>query len=284
MPEPTAFAACFHSPSRRLMKLSVATAILAGVMAGASSLRADGADDMAYLVTKNGTFGTIDLATGAFSTRGTTGGVTLAGLGVANGNLYGVSYGVSSGSLYEVNPANGGVTTVGVAGPVNYYDIGSTTSGLYALADDTNLDLYSINPTDGVATLVGPTHLSLGSITGLSDNSSSLYLTTGTNLYTLNTTTGTPTLVGGLGGSQQIGALLQEGGILYGSQEIPSAQVDTVNPTTGTATAGPTIAGTSDIVYGLAIDPLPEPSTWAGMILGAGALAILAKKRSKAQS
>jgi hypothetical protein len=214
-------------------------------------------DNIAYMTIYTGAdFGSIDLATGAFTRLGNSG-LTLAGLGVANSTLYATNIHTLPGNLYTVNPANGGLTLVG-SSAISYDMFGSNTQGLYAIGVDTNL--YSINSTTGAATLIGPIGVGFGSWRNLSCNASTLYLANGANLYTLNTTTGAATLVGDMGGPQ-MGALLLEGGILYAGEETPSFRVDTLDPDTGVATTGPLVTGASGGVFGgLAPYPLPTGS------------------------
>lgn len=222
------------------------------------------ADNIAYMGTVNGDFGTVDLNTGVFSMLGNSG-TTLAGMAVASATLYGSSYHTATGTLYSVNPANGSLTVVGTSA-VDYDDFGSTTSGLYAVGADGNL--YSINGTTGAATLIGPTGVSFGSWRSLSTNSPTLYFASGSDLYELNTTTGAGTLIGSMGSPEE-GALLEEDGILYGGENSPGYSVDTLNPTTGVATPGPSITGETSAFFALAPNPLPaqssapEPGTFA---------------------
>ena len=236
------------------------------------------ADNIAYMGTNSGEFGTIDLNTGVFSLLGNSG-VTLAGMAVANAKLYGSSYHTSTGTLYTVNPANGNLTVVGTSS-LNIDDFGSTTSGLYAVGVDANL--YSINSTNGAVTLIGPTGLGFGSWRSLSTNSSTLYFADGVNLYTLSTTTGAATLVGNMGGPE-IGAMLQEGGFLYGGQNTGGLFVDTLNTTTGAATTGPSVTGTSSTFFALAPNPLPsttpEPSSL--ILFGSGIVGLAGIFRRK---
>jgi PEP-CTERM motif len=151
-----------------------------------------------------------------------------------------------------------------------YSDFGSTTSGLFAVGF--NRDLYSINPSTGAATLIGPTGLGLGTWRGLSTNSSILHFADGPNLYTLNTSTGAATLVGAMGGGFELGAILDEGGVLYGGSETPSLQVVTVGPATGAAASVAPLTGSTGHFYALAPNPItttvPEPSTWALLLIG----------------
>jgi hypothetical protein len=217
----------------------------------AASLKAD---NIAFMGTVNGDFGTIDLNTGTFSLLGNSG-VTLAGMAVADATLFGSSYHTATGTLYTINPSNGGLTVVGTSS-LDIDDFGSTTSGLYVVGVDANL--YYINTANGAATLIGPTGLGFGSWRSLSTNSSILYFADGANLYILNTATGAATLVGGMGGPEQ-GAMLEEGGILYGGENTPGFSVDTLNVTTGNATVGPSVTGTTSSFFALAPNPLPEP-------------------------
>jgi len=245
------------------------------------------ADPIAYMGTDTGEFGTIDLTTGVFSLLGNSG-QTLAGMAVADGKLFASAYHTASGTLFNVNQANGALTTVGISG-IDIDDFGSTTSGLFGVG--VNGDLYSFNPSTAAATLVGPTGIGFGSWRGLSTNSATLYFADGINLYTLNTSTGAATLVGDMGGGVEIGALLEEGGILYGGEEEPSLQVDTLDPVTGLATAGPPLTGASGHFYALAPypiptppPPVPEPATLGLLGVGIAGVAALRLAKRRRQS
>jgi hypothetical protein len=61
------------------------------------------ADNIAFMSTNTGVFGTIDLNTGAFTQLGSSA-VPLGGMAVANGMLYGSWYHTpGSGTLYTIN-------------------------------------------------------------------------------------------------------------------------------------------------------------------------------------
>ncbi len=240
------------------------------------------ADSYAYVEGDNGPFGTLDLNTGAYTYLGTTS-VFLSGLGTANGKLYGANYGENGplGTLYSVNTANGNLTAVGSSG-ISYEDIGSTTKGLYAIGSDFNL--YSVNPANGAATLVGGTGLSsFGGVFGESAGSSTLYITAGTELYSVSTTSGLATAIGYMSG-QYMGALVQEGGILYGGQ-WPATAVDTLNTLTGAATTGPSVTGGLNSFWGLAPIPLtssvPDETSTMSLLLGVVCFGGLLLRRSK---
>ena len=236
------------------------------------------ADNVAYMGTVSGDFGTIDLNTGVFTLLGNSG-VTLAGMAVANKTLYGTSYHTSTGVLYSINPANGSPTVIGTSS-LDIDDFGSTTSGLYAVGVDANL--YSINASTGAATLIGPTGLGFGSWRSLFTNSSTLYFADGVNFYTLNTSTGAATLVGNMGGPE-MGAMVLEGGFLYGGANLPSLAVDTLNTTTGSATGGPSVTGTSSSFFALAPNPIPSstPEPNSLLLLGSGVLGLAGLVRRK---
>lgn len=213
------------------------------------------ADNIAYAGAVSGAYGTVDLNTGVFTSLGTLG-QTPSGMAVANGSLFIASYHTANGTLFTVNPANGSLTSVGTATGVVYDDFGSTTSGMYIVG--LNTDLYSINPSTGAATLIGPTGLALGAWRSLSTNSGTLYFANGPDLYTLNTATGAATLVGAFGGSSEMSVMIFEGGLLYGADSITNT-IDTINPGTGAATKGPSSTAGATI-WGLAPNPIPTAS------------------------
>src|SRR6516165_6963308 len=102
-----------------------------------------------------------------------------------------------------------------------------------------NGDLYSINPTNGAATDVGPTGLSFGGIVmGMSSGSSTLYLTQNNLLYSLNTTNGSATLIGTTNeGESGFGALVSVGGTLYGgAYDASTPDIYSLDPQNGAAT------------------------------------------------
>jgi hypothetical protein len=166
---------------------------------------------------------------------------------VYGGTLFATSYG--NGTLYQANPADGSLTQIGSPSSIFYSGgFGSTLNGLYALGGSSDLELYSINPSTGAATPIGLTGISLGPWRDLSVNSSTLYYGNGADLYTLNTSTGVTTLVGAFGNGALIGALITEGGILYGGDE-GNATIDTINTATELPlpSQGPTFPTSGDL-------------------------------------
>jgi len=243
-------------------------------------------DSMAYVSTGSGEFGTLDLNTGSFSDLGNSG-LKLAGMGIANGKLYGVNYRTPNGTLYSIDTTNGNPTAIG-SSTANYYDFGSTTTGLYAVGRD--LNLYAVDPTTGAATLIGPTTIgSFGAWSGLSTNADVLYLTNGANLYTLNTSTGAASLVGSMGGSE-FSATMLENGVLWGGQTTPALAVAMLSPTTGAVTGGAAITGhNASNVWSLAPDPLPAtvaapvPLPGSICLFGSALAGFIGIKRRKSQ-
>lgn len=233
----------------RILRSSALTVLTVG-MFFAFQLTAS-ADDYAYEVTSSAQFGIIDLTTGVFVPIGNSS-VAIIGLGVHNGTLYGV-YG---NTLYRVSLVNGILTPVGNA-PFVYRGFGSTMTGLYGF--DQNMNLYSINPTNGAATSIGSTGLSNPGGLGVSTGSATLYITPtqegsqNTELYWVDTTTGAANFVGytGFYGS---GASVLVNGTLYAGVFSPLA-VYTLNTQTGQGMFVASVSGTTSYFYGLA--PLP---------------------------
>ncbi|MDQ6623347.1 MAG: DUF5050 domain-containing protein [Verrucomicrobiota bacterium] len=93
-------------------------------------------------------------------------------LAVAGGTLYTTDF-HSVGTLYRINVANGNVTSIGSSG-LSYDILGSTTAGIYAVANDGGANLYLINPVTGAATIIGPTGLSLAGFRTLATNGATL--------------------------------------------------------------------------------------------------------------
>ena len=254
-------------------KISSAVAVVIALATGPAR-----ADTLAYAATGDDLFGMVDLNTGVFTEIGNMG-QRLTGLAVGPGGvLYGSGYtgGYNSPTLYSVNQTNGALTVVGNSS-IGFYDLGSTTTGLFAEAN--NGSLYSINPNTAAATLIGPTVLGNGMSTG----SNTLYMTAGSTLYTLNTTTGAATLIGSAG-SGLFGADIFEGGAIYGGSASPLA-IYTLDGTTGAGTLLADVSGTSSNFWGLAPDPLPAatplPAALPLFATGLGAMGLFGWRRKR---
>ncbi len=213
-----------------MRKTGTSYCIIANVILLVALASAARADDIAYMINAQNQFGTIDLNSGNFSLIGISSMPTYvsAGLGVAGGKIYTAPY--TGNTLYQVNPTNGTLTSVG-NGLLQYYALGSTTSGLFALGVYTSanngplFNLYSVDPSSGAATLIGPVGaIGPSSAWSLSTGSSTLYLVDNFNLYSLDTNSGAATRIGGASETNLTSAaLVYENGTLY-------AGVDSCNP------------------------------------------------------
>jgi hypothetical protein len=180
--------------------------------------------------------------------------------------------------LYRVNTATGALTLIG-SGSAPYYLFGSTTSGLYGLSQEG--DIYSVNPATGATTLIGATGISLvGSWFGMSEGGSRLFISSSTSLYSINTSTGGGTLVGSISPAQ-LGAMLDAYGAWWGGNDEGPSQVFTFNPSTAAITAGSLVTSAPSNFWGLAVVPVPEPSTWAMMALGFAGLSFAGYRRAR---
>lgn len=187
--------------------------------------------------------------------------LNLAGLGVANGQLYSAA----SGTLYQVNVANGSLTKVG-ASAINYSVFGSTLSGLYAVLAGY---LYSIDPGTGAATQIGngilPLCGSVGALPAgqLSTNSATLYYACGLSLYTIDVGSGTPALVG-KNAVDILTALTSINDTLYAGNvgDFAAPGIYSVNPANGALSNGVNLKGIyADSPTGLAPLAQTGPST-----------------------
>jgi hypothetical protein len=258
-----------HRPLRALFSLVFLILVPVGLKAGPiawATLQTTGTD----------TFGTLDLNTGVFTPINSSepSELQLASFG---GNLYALQE--TGNALYQVNPATGSLTSLGsLTLPLV---IGSTSSGLYDV--DEILNLNSLDPSSGAATSVGATGTpGFENWYALSNSGSALYMGVENTLYTVNATTGSASAVGNYGiavagqPEAEMGALLFEGGVLYGAQE--GEWIDTIDPATGLATNISTLQGifAGEFIYGLAPDvpasATPEPATAAVLAIGLAAL------------
>jgi hypothetical protein len=199
-------------------------------------------------VTVDGLCGTENLINGQFTAL-SGGNPVVAGLGQFGATLYGGTF--EGNMLYQVDPANCTYTPVGSGSLSNgYHDFGATTGGLYGIAQDSTSDLYSVNPSNGATTFIGPSNLPTGGGQALSADCPVLYATAGFSgsnsvLYLVNTTTAAITEIGDTGVAM-IEALVCANGSLYGTSV--AGNLYTLSLANGQATL---VAATQGGIYGL---------------------------------
>jgi hypothetical protein len=229
--------------------------------------------DNVYVATSNGDFLLYNTLTGAFTVLGTSS-APLFGMGFSGGVLYGNDSGLApSTGFYTVNPANGALTPVANIS-------GSTISGSGVLTApitggalyyfDHSNNLYTINPSNAVATTVGPLGFTVGGrFEIVFAQNGNLYGFSFGNLYLINPTTGAGTLIGPTDfGTTQVGlqAVIAGDGTLYGfhnanmfSIDLSTGALTFVRKTPDPATLGIFFDGTPVLT--------PEPATLSLLLM-----------------
>lgn len=210
------------------------------------------------------------------------------------GALFGVTGNEYSPSrqLITINTLTAYATVIGTIGTVN-----SQNSSDISFASDGTLfgwnvqggPLVTIDPTTAVRTVVG------SGMNGSQGNgltfvpNGTLYLAgpTAGNLYTVDKTTGAITSVAALSnvplnfGSSFTAMASDSTGLLYGTGRGSGAQLVTIDSTTGVITTiGVLGFGEADaLAFGFA--PVPEPSTWALLLLGGAGFGLLRRRGRK---
>jgi hypothetical protein len=259
-------------------------------------------------------FGTLDLASGAFTAigPGTPEGVT--GLAAApNGSLLTLSF---SGDLESINPANGAVSIVGATGlgdcslltspcgPTSANTIAALAGKFYAT--DYQNKLYSVNPLTGATTPIGLTGMPGITFVPLSTNpdgslnffdeaffaaDGKLYATfnTGTvdtetftptpviapNLYQIDPATGVATLIGPT--ALGLSAAVEVNGTTY-AFNVPLGEIEALDLATGKTTFVSNLDPAAGFIEGAV--PTPEPASIALAAIGMIGFAVCRRRRT----
>lgn len=191
---------------------------------------------------------------------------------VAAAKLLAVSgAGNTASTLYELNPATGAViATIGATGMfhITGIDIHPITGEIYAVTNATD-QLVKINPTTGVATVVGSTLSQIPDIAFRSDGTLFAWVETGAgndDLATINLTTGAVTIIPSTINSFQTGIAFDSADNLY----VKTSTLYRVNPATGaiissvalsTSTRNVLEFGPGDVLYTASRTTSTGPST-----------------------
>ena len=272
------------------------------------------ADPIVYVVNVAQQFGTVDLFTGSFTPIGSGTPDTVNGLAQGpNGSLLTLSVG---GNLESINPTTGAVTSViptglgdctngtSLCGPTSSNVVGGFNGAVYAT--DFNYDLYKVNPSTGVASLIGPTGVPPitanptipnpdGTFTLFDGNlfgaGGSLYTTrdafnidfgTGIstpvlapNLYRIDPSTGLATLIGP---TDYLSALVEVNGTAYAFGGLNGQQIFSLDLTTGHTTFVSDLDPAAVVIVG-AVQAAPEPASLA--LAGIGIAAVVLGRRRR---
>ncbi len=257
-----------------------------------------------YVMTNQNQFGTMDLATGNFTSISTTTPRFFAIAFTSHDQLYGVD---SASKFYAINPDTGASTQIGGTYDVPFTRLASSGSGtLFADTNTTGTDpsaiLCTVNPQTGTKTEIGSTGLTSprstrGAMAFGPDNTLYTLLRTDTtshfSLATRNLATGAAALIGDSGfGSAASGifGLVSVNQSLYGVVHDSTfggsnGTVVTFNTATGLAVSTGITPGVFGI-NGLAVRPAAAPSPSAAAVLFGGLLPglLLMHRRKKAVS
>lgn len=189
-------------------------------------------------------------------------------------NAGGDLFGVDGGSLYKISQSTGVSTMLG--------SMGSFVNGLVFGSDGTlygsgGNSLYKLNTTTGQASLIG----SMGAPQSAGDLAffkGQLYLASDLGLAVVNPLTGASKLIGG---TTDIFGLASTVDTLFG---VKDNSIYTIDPTTGIGTV--VAPYTNGSAYGAASLPapvaVPEPSTWAVLLLGLALVGYALRRRGNA--
>jgi len=230
------------------------------------------ADLVAWAATAQGNFGQLDLDTGVYTNTGSSsstfadGGSAIFGMGYIGGTLYGVDNNASSAGFYSISTPSGALSLIASL-PVNAIGGTSALGDFYGVTQDpTSASLFAVDtsgsllgtlplgfPGDGLVALgsAGPT-LYVASFTGSGSD----------ELYSI-ALGGAVTDIGSLG--QQAFTGIVSGDTLY-TTDGENIYTYMVTPTSVSGLLGSVgVTGLigGDQISALAVNPTPEPSTFA---------------------
>jgi hypothetical protein len=218
---------------------------------------------------------------------GTIGGDVIVDITYWGSTLYGVG---SGGNLYTLNLGTGVATLVNHFGTLNGNYVGiDAESGGIRIVSNSDINLL-VDPSTGSLISTDPT-LNPGSpaIDAISVSGGTTYAvdSVANTLGTLNPATGVFSTIGGMGYdvSGKNGFVISPGtGIAYFASGVSSSGTDAnlyqVNLATGFASLVGTIGSSEGLLnYGLAIAPVPEPSSIALALFGGAGVLALARRR-----
>jgi DNA-binding beta-propeller fold protein YncE len=275
--------------SRALASLFLAATLYSGNAANASTVFAYGLGAVA-----NEGFSTFDTATPAVRTIiAPTDGASIYGLtfDLAGTTLYGVNDGTKT--LETINTGTGARTVVanlsGIAAghTLSGLSINPLTGGMFLSSTNVSeSNLYTIDPTTGVATLVGAT--GIGGLIDIAFDPLGMLFATDINrdaLFGLDPLTGASTFIGALGFDLNFAQGMDfdfSTGILYAALYSGGGvgQWATIDTTTGAATSLFALNKEMEIAIARGPVPVPEPGTLA--LLGLGLAGLGLSRRRKA--
>lgn len=254
--------------NRLVQKIVKFFAMMAATLVGLGAAGTASASPTILINDANGSLVSYDTATKTSTVLGKTG-TTMFDIALNNG---GDLFGVDGGSLFKISQSTGASTMLG--------SLGSFVNGLVFGADGTlfgsgDNNLYKINTTNGQASLVG----SMGALQSSGDLAffkGQLYLASNLGLAVVDPTTAATRLIGG---TPDIFGLASTGDTLFG---VKGTTIYNIDPSTGLGIGVASYSGSG--AYGAASVPVavPEPATWAMMMLGLVLVGFVLRRRGHA--
>lgn len=245
--------------------------VLVSVLIGLGAAGAANANPTILINDSNGNLISYDTVTKGSTVISNTGRVMFDIALSSGGDLLGVN----GGTLFKISPTSGVATVLG--------SLGGFVNGLVFGADGTLFGsgsdaLYKIDPTNGQTSLVGA--MGIQSAGDLAFFKGQLYLASNLGLATVDTITGAARLIGG---TTDVFGLASTADGLFG---VKDNNILSIDPTTGVGVSVATFAGGTG--YGAGSVPVsnptavPEPATWAMLLLGLALVGYVLRRRGGA--